>query len=212
MRTRLLKHGDCFAVRIPSSFVEQAGLGKSFHILVENDEIVLRRYKNHRSMTSVCSRPAIRDTRRAARWATSRTGSAVGCRPWSPAPCGSRRCGAPASTRPINASTDRSRCRPSRARTRRPCRSGSCRRRARPRPAPARRRHDRSCTATAHRRWDPTAGSDPSGRGCARTRPSPRWVIVRQPLTDPARMPRTKNRWRRRTRPAGRPPGGTRRR
>jgi antitoxin component of MazEF toxin-antitoxin module len=60
MRTRLVKLGDAFAVRIPPSFVEQAGLGKSFHILVEHGEIVLRRYKNPRYGWSKSIKEAVR--------------------------------------------------------------------------------------------------------------------------------------------------------
>ena len=60
MRTRLVKHGDGFAVRIPPSFLEQGGLGKSFHILVEHGEIVLRRHKNLRFGWSKSIKEAVR--------------------------------------------------------------------------------------------------------------------------------------------------------
>jgi antitoxin component of MazEF toxin-antitoxin module len=63
MRTRLVKLGEDFAVRIPPSFLEQTGLGKSFHILVEHGEIVLRRYENPRYGWSKAMKEAIRKHR-----------------------------------------------------------------------------------------------------------------------------------------------------
>ena len=60
MRTRLVKLGDAVAVRIPPSFIEQASLGKSFHILVEHDQIILRRYKNPRYGWAKAIKEAVR--------------------------------------------------------------------------------------------------------------------------------------------------------
>ena len=60
MRTRLVKLGDGHAVRIPPSFLEQADLGTSFHILLEHNEIVLRRYKNPRRGWKKAIREAVR--------------------------------------------------------------------------------------------------------------------------------------------------------
>ena len=60
MRTRFIKLGDGYAVRVPTSFIEQADLGKSFHILAEHGQIVLRRYKNPRYGWVKAMREAVR--------------------------------------------------------------------------------------------------------------------------------------------------------
>jgi antitoxin component of MazEF toxin-antitoxin module len=60
MRTRLIKIGNQYGVRIPPSFLEEAGLGKSFHIIVRGDTIVLRRYKNPRYGWAKAFREAFR--------------------------------------------------------------------------------------------------------------------------------------------------------
>ena len=60
MRTRFIKVGDGYAVRVPASFIEQAGLGKSFHILAGHGEIVLRWYKNPRHGWAKAMREVVR--------------------------------------------------------------------------------------------------------------------------------------------------------
>src|SRR5688572_16537223 len=61
VKTKLIRIGKSYGVRIPKSFIELAGLGDSFHILVEGKQIVLRANKNPRVGWSKMFRDAIRE-------------------------------------------------------------------------------------------------------------------------------------------------------
>jgi hypothetical protein len=49
VKTKLIRIGRARAVKIPLSFLRQAGLGESFHMMVRGNEIVLRKNKNPRA-------------------------------------------------------------------------------------------------------------------------------------------------------------------